>query len=407
MATSPGSLKVFSIYIKFHFRVDQKYCNSYQTDEFVYNDEILRFFSLIPESSPDTEESGSSHTSDHGSEDNPEAANINQNSSTTSSSSASSSSSELIIDQIPLVLLIYWPQNVGFDNLSEVNRMEAVFRNHYRYNIRVLVIDQRNHFNSVNKVPLGFQRELRSSDQLLIVYYIGHGNLGDTMRFEISPHAVENQNPMTLVKLDWSTIQVISQNIDCDVLMLLDTCLAASTIAASQSTNSNSRSRTEIIAAGGYETTTPGPCRSPIGNSPAFSRALAAELYRLSGSLTPFSAALLYRGILETTIVDTTTRRAMMGEFHDTLVKSPTPVHVVLGNSWRPSIPLWPSGGLGLLALEFDRCFIHAGCAEHLGSKAEAPAKDAENTDFVRDDPRGTRPSTYMISLLPNLKKSF
>lgn len=157
---------------------------------------------------------------------------------------------------------------------------------------------------------------------------------------------------MTVPKLDWSTIQVILQNLNCDVLILLDTYNTASSIAASTSTNASSRGRTEIIAARGYDTVTPGLSRDLSGQYlPTFSRALAME-QRLSLSPTPFSAAILYRGILERTVLgNTITFPGFQQPFHMPLPTSPTPMQVILDNAWdRPSIPLQPAIGLGLVA---------------------------------------------------------
>lgn len=192
---------------------------------------------------------------------------------------------------------------------------------------------------------------------------------------------------MTVPKLDWSTLQVILQNLNCDVLILLDTCHAASSIVASSSTNASSKGRTEIIAACGYEAKTPGLDRDLFGQYlPTFSRALSMELQRLSLSPRPFSAAILHCTILERNVFGNAFAfPALQLPFSMQMTTSPTPVHVVLGNAWdMPGIPLQPAIALGLMGLGRAPLPIIGINAAHLARGAETLAEDV---DLVRDEP--------------------
>ncbi|KAH7361048.1 hypothetical protein BKA65DRAFT_197439 [Rhexocercosporidium sp. MPI-PUGE-AT-0058] len=93
---------------------------------------------------------------------------------------------------------------------------------------------------------------------------------------------------------DWSSIQVSLESMNCDVLILLDTCFAASIITSAQPTGS--AGRTEIIAAGGYGDVVFG--LSILDSTFFFTHALVEVLLNKARSPVPFTAVILHREIL-------------------------------------------------------------------------------------------------------------
>ncbi|KAK0126843.1 hypothetical protein ONS95_008422 [Cadophora gregata] len=255
-------------------------------------------------------------------------------------------------------LLMRWEEDDLESTGSELALLEDTLRTRYRFTTKTLYIPLENPYPAVQGAIKNIKNgEELSPEDLLIVYYIGHGALQDNMSFRMScvPDTYDPSQP--LPGFDWSSIQVGLEYMPCDVLILLDTCFAASTVSASQATGSSHR--TEIIAAGGYADLVPGSTIMGSLRSREdqffFTRALVEELYGRARSATPFTAAALHRGMLRRFVL----RYGLLGKEQSLLRGSAggvigagggvlgmqcvatTPVHVTLGEDYRlTGIPL-------------------------------------------------------------------
>ena len=112
--------------------------------------------------------------------------------------------------------------------------------------------------------------------------------------------------------VQWWALQISLEQAKSDVLILLDCCAAASSVAGSGS------GITEVIAACGSETSAPG-----VGEN-SFSRRLIEEISYLKSS-SPFSAALLHDKVL-------TRIKYENPSYNTTHEQRRTPVHILVAS---------------------------------------------------------------------------
>ncbi|KAL8638996.1 MAG: hypothetical protein Q9226_008935 [Calogaya cf. arnoldii] len=124
-------------------------------------------------------------------------------------------------------------------------------------------------------------RDFESNDKLFITYYGGHGFMNDDRQCVWLSN--QRQGAATL---QWSSIQTMLEEAECDVLVLLDCCAAAS------SGGSHGKGVTELIAACGFEAFAPG-----VGED-SFTRSLIEELKYLSQRCEAITTALLHNKVL-------------------------------------------------------------------------------------------------------------
>ncbi|KAL8668875.1 MAG: hypothetical protein Q9168_006507 [Polycauliona sp. 1 TL-2023] len=178
------------------------------------------------------------------------------------------------------VLLLSWEDD-DLDVVQEVDDLEQVFRDDYRYRVERWKIPSTTSHNSLVYRMMQALRDFESDDKLFIAYYAGHGFMNDDRQCVW----LSNQRPGAAT-LQWSSIQTMLEEAECDVLILLDCCAAAS------SGGNHGKGVTEVIAACGFEAFAPG-----VGEH-SFTRSLINELKYLSRRCDAITTALLHNKVL-------------------------------------------------------------------------------------------------------------
>ncbi|KAI4271297.1 MAG: hypothetical protein LQ337_006122 [Flavoplaca oasis] len=163
----------------------------------------------------------------------------------------------------------------------EIDDLEKVFRDIYGYRVERWKIPSTTSHNSLVYRIMQVLRDFESSDKLLITYYGGHGFMNDDRQCVW----LSNQQPGAST-LQWSSIQTMLEEAECDVLVLLDCCAAAS------SGGNHGKGVTELIAACGFEAFAPG-----VGEH-SFTRSLIEELKYLNKRCDAITTALLHNKVL-------------------------------------------------------------------------------------------------------------
>ncbi|KAL9585910.1 MAG: hypothetical protein Q9212_001227, partial [Teloschistes hypoglaucus] len=164
--------------------------------------------------------------------------------------------------------------DLGVD--TEIDELEKVFRDIYRYHTGRWKIPSSTSHNALVFRLLQTLSHFESSEKLFITYYGGHGYMNDD-RHNRKPGASTVQ---------WSSIQTMLEEAQCDVLVLLDCCAAAS------SGGNAGKGVTEVIAACGFEALAPG-----VGLH-SFTTNLTEELRYLAQSKINFTTAFLHNTVL-------------------------------------------------------------------------------------------------------------
>ncbi|KAL8984455.1 MAG: hypothetical protein Q9205_001594, partial [Flavoplaca limonia] len=165
------------------------------------------------------------------------------------------------------VLLLSW-ENDDLGVAVEIDDLETVFRDLYGYRVERWKIPSTKSHNSLVYRIMQVLRDFESSDKLLITYYAGHGFMNDDRQCV------------------WLSIQTMLEEAECDVLVLLDCCAAAS------SGGNHGKGVTELIAACGFEAFAPG-----VGEH-SFTRSLIEELKYLNKRCDAITTALLHNKVL-------------------------------------------------------------------------------------------------------------
>ncbi|KAL8750617.1 MAG: hypothetical protein Q9199_006946 [Rusavskia elegans] len=165
--------------------------------------------------------------------------------------------------------------------VKEIDDLEAVFRDVYGYRVGRWKIPSTTSHNSLVYRIVEVLRDFESNDKLFITYYGGHGFMNDDRECVW----LSNQRPGAAT-LQWSSIQTMLEQAECDVLILLDCCAAAS------SGGSHGKGVTELIAACGFEAFAPG-----VGEH-SFTRSLIDELEYLNQRGNAITTAILHSEVL-------------------------------------------------------------------------------------------------------------
>ncbi|KAL8769009.1 MAG: hypothetical protein Q9209_004926 [Squamulea sp. 1 TL-2023] len=165
------------------------------------------------------------------------------------------------------VLLLSWEDD-DLGVVSEIDDLEAVFRDIYGYRVERWKIPSSTSHNALVYRIMHSLRNFESSDKLFITYYGGHGYMNDDRQCV------------------WLCIQTMLEEAECDVLVLLDCCAAAS------SGGNHGKGVTEVVAACGFEAFAPG-----VGEH-SFIRSLIEELKYLSQRCDAITTALLHNKVL-------------------------------------------------------------------------------------------------------------
>ncbi|KAL8645949.1 MAG: hypothetical protein Q9226_007070 [Calogaya cf. arnoldii] len=204
------------------------------------------------------------------------------------------------------VLLLRWTED-DLNVQQELTALKSVFENQYRFVTEQWHIPSKNSTRALQTKLYDFQNFHQSEDELLIVYYAGHG---DPDRRGRSIWAA-NKKPDSPT-LNWSSLQHLLETAIPKVLIILDCCYAAN---AARDTSEGTTK--ELLAACGRENPTMGVCNR------SFSCALIEELQAFGNR--PFTAAMLHGRLI--------TMRWRLAY---------TPVHALLSEHGGHSIELCP-----------------------------------------------------------------
>ncbi|KAI4259984.1 MAG: hypothetical protein L6R42_004264 [Xanthoria sp. 1 TBL-2021] len=240
------------------------------------------------------------------------------------------------------VLLLSWEDD-DLRVASEINDLDDLFRDIYRYSTNQWRIPSTKSHNALARRIIRSLDEAEASDKLLIVYYGGHGFMNEDRQCVW----LCNQEP-DAATAQWSSIQTMLEEADCDVLILLDCCAAAS------SADGHSKGTTEIIAACGFEAFAPG-----VGEH-SFTRSLIEELRWYAQRPGPISISFLHNKVLARAKKSWNPRYATDGNYE----RRRTPIYIHLADrSNQRCIELTP--------------LLHT--SQHLGP---GPSQESSTTQF-------------------------
>ena len=258
------------------------------------------------------------------------------------------------------VLLLSWKDD-DLGVVDEVVELEDVFRNDYgcRTVERWEIPSLRPYSNLEEKLYL-FRKSYSSSDNLLILYYAGHGYLDYSRLWKwaayryihpLEPSHNEDDQTESVCSdashkspsptLDWYALQSGLEHAESDVLILLDSCASAGSSGGSKQLETQEGGTTELLAACGFETGAPGP------GPHSFTNALIKELRDMSTLDFPFAVTMLHQRIVAR-LVDYSPQYSSVVPFASVLgsgqpppERRATPVYISLGRDFRQkSIPL-------------------------------------------------------------------
>ncbi|CAG8979102.1 hypothetical protein HYALB_00000233 [Hymenoscyphus albidus] len=178
-----------------------------------------------------------------------------------------------------IAVLIQWGDDPSAIQ-PETDRLRTIFESNYGFKTQLWLIPSSSSHLKLMSLVLHFLEDYGSSDNLMVVYYGGHGvinSIGQTTWLSKQ----ESISPF----LDWTAIQGLFEETESDVLFLLDCCAVAT------SSGGGGQGVTETIAACGLEPWPPGPERNLFTN--ALISVLEAWITRSS-----FTAAMLHSEIL-------------------------------------------------------------------------------------------------------------
>ncbi|PVH83395.1 hypothetical protein DL98DRAFT_413125, partial [Cadophora sp. DSE1049] len=176
------------------------------------------------------------------------------------------------------ICLIRWEDDeLGVQ--EELRALNNIFQG-YGFQTNVFLIPGTNSHWDLMRKTLDFIQAYDSDQNLFVLYYAGHGRMNSARQAEW----VFGQNPDSPF-VDWSAIQGLFGSAKSDVLILLDTCAAASSATTSQF------AVMETIAACGFERRAPPPGEHSLTNT-------RVDVLRDWISKPSFSAASLHTEIL-------------------------------------------------------------------------------------------------------------
>ncbi|KAL8776403.1 MAG: hypothetical protein Q9203_003400 [Teloschistes exilis] len=253
------------------------------------------------------------------------------------------------------VLLLCWEE----DNLGvavELQELGEVFSQTYHFQTEAWKIPSTNSHNALAFRMMEFLRDHDDRENLLMIYYGGHGEMNDDRQCVWSC-----TNVVDSPTVQWYGLQTLLEQARSDVLLLLDCCAAASSAAAS------GNGVTELIAACGFESWAPG-----VGEH-SFSRSLIEELKYLSYG-PPFSAALLHNRVLSRI-------KYWKPRFTATfaLERRKTPIYIQLANDLnQKSIQLGP--------LPIHSTGIDSNAFEQPTAQSSAESTESEDIEMLSPD---------------------
>ncbi|KAI4196632.1 MAG: hypothetical protein LQ348_002269, partial [Seirophora lacunosa] len=174
------------------------------------------------------------------------------------------------------VLLLHWAED-DLNVLDELTTLKRVFENQFRFATEQWDIPSQNSTRALQTKLYDFQDAHQNENELLIVYYGGHGD-ADRRRGRSIWAAYDRADSPTVT---WSSLQHLLENAVPHVLLILDCCYAAN--AARDTAVGTTK---ELLAACGRENPTTG-----VGYR-SFTSALIEELQAFGAA--PFTTAMLH-----------------------------------------------------------------------------------------------------------------
>ncbi|KAL9092581.1 MAG: hypothetical protein Q9165_004385 [Trypethelium subeluteriae] len=124
------------------------------------------------------------------------------------------------------VLILYW-KDTDLKLWDELKELEDLFRNTFNYNVERYEIPSQRSQDQLEHIIDLFLIRYGTPDNLVIIYYGGHGGPTKNGSTECEWAAFNHELSPTL---DWSTIQPQLLTAECDVVILLDCCHAGSAV---------------------------------------------------------------------------------------------------------------------------------------------------------------------------------
>ncbi|KAF8847067.1 hypothetical protein BDZ45DRAFT_699495 [Acephala macrosclerotiorum] len=238
-------------------------------------------------------------------------------------------------------LMLYWEE----DDLGcgeETHCLKEVFERKFHFTtVQHVVIPSSQLYGFVESTLCEFKRKHSCKDNLLLVYYAGHGGLDAFGRMTWCAYGKPKSRGVGVPEVEWYALQLGLERAVSDVVILLDSCAAADSI-SSPSTYSKEGGTSELIGACGYDTMAPGP------GIKSFSHALIEELEAFAVKRGIFSVVDLHQRVLANVLRQNWEQAQWqpdpdlegLDDFRQ-LERATTPVFVRLnGDSREPSIAL-------------------------------------------------------------------
>ncbi|KAK7433388.1 hypothetical protein QQZ08_000328 [Neonectria magnoliae] len=163
------------------------------------------------------------------------------------------------------VLLLAWEEDdIGSHLDAELNDLDRMFRVEFKYSVQRYRIPSKESELSLNACITQFMLANGGEENLIIVYYSGHGGQTVASRSPCT-WAAKNLGGPTL---DWSNIQPLLLRASCDVVILLDCCYAG------QAARNHISRSVEFLAATDKDQWTP----IGIKNHPSFTKILLQKM---------------------------------------------------------------------------------------------------------------------------------
>jgi hypothetical protein len=124
------------------------------------------------------------------------------------------------------VLSVFWEHGEYTEMRENADAISQTFREHYHFDIQPVPLTNEQPTSDLLNILGPAMSHLSESDKdnLLIIYYCGHGVWDGSGRTFLQPHKDASTN------LDWDTIQGVLQYFDGDLLLLFDCCHATAMI---------------------------------------------------------------------------------------------------------------------------------------------------------------------------------
>ncbi|KAI1083596.1 hypothetical protein F5B20DRAFT_527674 [Whalleya microplaca] len=176
-------------------------------------------------------------------------------------------------ERVTMLLLYFEGSDLNCE--PEIDELERLFCGSLGFEAKRYKIPSKNAHHHLSVRVAEFIKEFSHEDNLLIVYYGGHGEWTDPSRTTCHWAAQNSGGPT----LDWSKIQPQLVTAGCDVAIILDCCYAG------QAVRHRTSHKVEFLGAANKDQDT------PVGNRdyPSFTSVLIREVDNLIGSEGSFT----------------------------------------------------------------------------------------------------------------------